>query len=211
MIDFAKLNDPDVRRRMKELHEKRQAEFEEHEGKIKAAVALLVDDDVIEKLTDKERAFVRSCESRVRRFDVLSGAQERWLFDLSATHGGPSVQPHAGIPGELAEMPCTRCGGSGKHTLGACFTCNGRGSLTGYPALERTANDDRKVAEAVKFITTPENLPRLLPNEVELAKDGLSFLEERKELTPTQLKGLLTAEERLRAADLAPRRRFFKR
>lgn len=44
-----------------------------------------------ELLTERQRSFIPSCESRMYRYLDLSAAQVRWLFDLAARFKAPDI------------------------------------------------------------------------------------------------------------------------
>jgi hypothetical protein len=106
MIDFAKLLDPVYIAQAKAEREAESQRLEEEAKRVRGAVQILLDRDVEEQLSDKERRFVRDCQSLAARQYVLTPRQQDWLFSLADTYApGPSgddpaveSEPHVPAP-----------------------------------------------------------------------------------------------------------------
>lgn len=80
MFNFTKLNDPEFKAKMKEKREAEQKASDELDKKINDA--LMVCEQSIETLEDKERSLVRSVRSRFNSIGIVSDAQLKWLYDI---------------------------------------------------------------------------------------------------------------------------------
>ncbi len=83
-IDFTKLSDPVWMAEAQEKRAQKEAALEEKEAKVKAALNLFSCEAAYSRLTEKEQAFIKSCEKLLRLLQPLTEKQEKWLFDLAA-------------------------------------------------------------------------------------------------------------------------------
>ncbi|WP_087864763.1 hypothetical protein [Comamonas thiooxydans] len=81
-IDFDKLNDPIWQAEQKRLREAEQQKLEAEDKVLKELVNKCIDHT--EELTERERNFVRSCQTRLNSWLALSDAQKSWLNDIGA-------------------------------------------------------------------------------------------------------------------------------
>lgn len=88
MVNFAKLNDPVYRAKMKALREVDEAAAETHDKKIRDALNLFSGGERFGALSLKEQEFIDSCGKSVRGGRSLSEKQEKWLFDIAKQASG---------------------------------------------------------------------------------------------------------------------------
>ncbi|WP_175762260.1 hypothetical protein [Burkholderia anthina] len=83
MIDFAKLNDPEHRARVRQEIDEQRAKAEEHEKMLRRELAVCLEALDYDMLREDERSLVRNCRSRLNTFLQLSEKQEKWLLDIA--------------------------------------------------------------------------------------------------------------------------------
>jgi hypothetical protein len=80
-LDFDKLRDPAYQEQRRKEREEESARLEAHERKLRGWLNVAL--DRYDQVDEREREFIRSCRTRIYRYQPLSETQEKWLEDIA--------------------------------------------------------------------------------------------------------------------------------